>query len=58
MQWVGTAEMASAVSNAGGLGMITALTQPTPEALTREIDRCKSMTDKPFGVVHIQNLYN
>lgn len=50
MQWVGTAEMASAVSNAGGLGVLTALTQPDPEALAREIARCRSMTDKPFGV--------
>ncbi|MGE3595716.1 MAG: NAD(P)H-dependent flavin oxidoreductase [Dehalococcoidia bacterium] len=50
MQWVGTAELASAVSNAGGLGIITALTQPTPDALRREIDRCRRMTDKPFGV--------
>ena len=50
MQWVGTAELASAVSNAGGLGMITALTQPTPDALRAEIDRCRLMTDKPFGV--------
>jgi len=50
MMWVGTAEMASAVSNAGGLGMITALTQPTPDALRAEIDRCRKMTDKPFGV--------
>lgn len=50
MQWVGTAEMASAVSNAGGLGLLTALTQPTPDALAREIDRCRSMTDRPFGV--------
>lgn len=50
MMWVGTAEMASAVSNAGGLGMITALTQPTPDALRREIERCRTMTDKPFGV--------
>jgi len=50
MQWVGTAEMASAVSNAGGLGMLTALTQPTPDALGEEIDRCRSMTDQPFGV--------
>ena len=39
MMWVGTAEMASAVSNAGGLGIITALTQPTPEALIKEIER-------------------
>ncbi|KJX99666.1 2-nitropropane dioxygenase like protein [Zymoseptoria brevis] len=50
MQWVGYAEMASAVSNAGGLGIITALTQPTPEDLRKEIRKCKSMTDKPFGV--------
>ena len=50
MQAVGTAEMASAVSNAGGLGIITALTQPTPQALRDEIERCRSMTDKPFGV--------
>ena len=50
MQWVGLAELASAVSNAGGLGIITGLTQPTPEDLLGEIDRCKSMTDKPFGV--------
>jgi NAD(P)H-dependent flavin oxidoreductase YrpB (nitropropane dioxygenase family) len=50
MQWVGRAELASAVSNAGGLGIITGLTQPTPEALAAEIARCKEMTDKPFGV--------
>ena len=50
MQWVGLAELASAVSNAGGLGIITGLTQPTPEDLLKEIDRCKSMTVKPFGV--------
>ena len=50
MMWVGTAEMASAVSNAGGLGILTALTQPTPEALRDEIVRCRDMTDKPFGV--------
>ncbi|SCK19390.1 2-nitropropane dioxygenase precursor [Variovorax sp. HW608] len=50
MQWVGTAEMASAVSNAGGLGILTALTQPTPDALAKEIDRCREMTDSPFGV--------
>ena len=50
MQWVGTAEMASAVSNAGGLGIITGLTQPSAEALAAEIERCKSMTTKPFGV--------
>jgi nitronate monooxygenase len=50
MQWVGTAEMASAVSNAGGLGILTALTQPDPGALAREIDRCRAMTERPFGV--------
>lgn len=50
MQWVGRAELASAVSNAGALGIITGLTQPTPEALAAEIARCKEMTDKPFGV--------
>jgi NADH:quinone reductase (non-electrogenic) len=50
MQWVGRAELASAVSNAGGLGVLTALTQPNPDALAREIERCRTMTDKPFGV--------
>ncbi|MGE8068664.1 NAD(P)H-dependent flavin oxidoreductase [Pseudomonas sp. NPDC089569] len=50
MMWVGRAEMAAAVSNAGGLGILTALTQPSPEALAQEIERCRSMTDKPFGV--------
>lgn len=50
MQSVGYAELASAVSNAGGLGIITALTQPTPDALREEIERCRAMTDKPFGV--------
>lgn len=50
MQWVGYAELASAVSNAGGLGLLTALTQPTPEDLRKEIRRCKTMTNKPFGV--------
>ncbi len=50
MQWVGRAELASAVSNAGGLGILTGLTQPTPEALATEIGRCRSMTDEPFGV--------
>ncbi|MDX2233685.1 MAG: nitronate monooxygenase, partial [Hyphomonadaceae bacterium] len=50
MQWVGTAELVSAVANAGALGFLTALTQPTPEALAKEIVRCRSMTDKPFGV--------
>jgi nitronate monooxygenase len=50
MQWVGYAELASAVSNAGGLGILTALTQPTPEDLRKEIARCREMTDQPFGV--------
>lgn len=50
MQWVGLAELAAAVSNAGGLGILTALTQPTPERLRREIARCRDMTDRPFGV--------
>lgn len=50
MQWVGLAELASAVSNGGGLGVLTGLTQPTPDDLRREIDRCRGMTDKPFGV--------
>lgn len=50
MQWVGYAELASAVSNAGGLGILTALTQPTPEDLRKEIRKCRTMTDKPFGV--------
>jgi nitronate monooxygenase len=50
MQWVGTAELASAVSNAGALGILTALTQPTPDDLRREIERCRTMTDQPFGV--------
>ncbi len=50
MQWVGLAELASAVSNAGGLGIITGLTQPTPEDLQTEIQRCREMTDKPFAV--------
>lgn len=50
MQWVGRAGLVSAVANAGGLGFITALTQPTPKELSREIARCREMTDKPFGV--------
>ncbi|GFF25941.1 nitronate monooxygenase [Aspergillus udagawae] len=50
MQWVGYAELAAAVSNAGGLGILTALTQPTPEDLRKEIRRCRTMTKKPFGV--------
>ncbi|MBS0283307.1 MAG: nitronate monooxygenase [Proteobacteria bacterium] len=50
MQWVGRAPLVAAVANAGALGFITALTQPTPEALAKEIARCRDMTDKPFGV--------
>ncbi|MFE3225809.1 NAD(P)H-dependent flavin oxidoreductase [Nocardia sp. NPDC059228] len=50
MMWVGRAELAAAVSEAGGLGIITALTQPTPDDLRREIDRARELTDKPFGV--------
>jgi len=50
MHFVGFAELAAAVSNAGGLGIITGLTQRTPEALANEIRRCRDMTDKPFGV--------
>jgi NAD(P)H-dependent flavin oxidoreductase YrpB (nitropropane dioxygenase family) len=50
MHYVGFAELASAVSNAGGLGIITGLTQKTPELLAREIACCRDMTDKPFGV--------
>ncbi|MGB3625081.1 MAG: nitronate monooxygenase, partial [Henriciella sp.] len=50
MHWVGFAEMAAAVSNAGGLGIITALTQTSPDDLANEIARCRDMTDKPFGV--------
>ena len=50
MHYVGFAELASAVSNAGGLGIITGLTQKTPNDLAKEIARCHEMTDKPFGV--------
>ena len=50
MQWVGRAELVAAVANAGALGFITALTQPTPEDLAKEIKRCREMTNKPFGV--------
>lgn len=50
MTAVGTAELISAVANAGALGFLTALTQPTPEALVKEIVRCRDLTDKPFGV--------
>jgi len=50
MQWVGRAPLAAAVSNAGALGVLTALTQPTPEALRSEIARCRELTERPFGV--------
>jgi NADH:quinone reductase (non-electrogenic) len=50
MQWVGRAELVAAVANAGALGFITALTQPTPEDLAKEISRCRDLTDRPFGV--------
>ena len=50
MHFVGYAELAAAVSNAGGLGIITGLTQKTPDKLAAEIERCKGLTDKPFGV--------
>lgn len=50
MQWVSRAELVAAVSNAGGLGILTALTQPSPEALRHEIKKVRELTDKPFGV--------
>ena len=50
MQWVGRASLVSAVANAGALGFLTALTQPTPEELEKEIKRCRDLTDQPFGV--------
>lgn len=50
MHYVGFAELVAAVSNAGGLGIITGLTQKTPELLANEIAKCRAMTDKPFGV--------
>jgi NAD(P)H-dependent flavin oxidoreductase YrpB (nitropropane dioxygenase family) len=50
MQWVGRAPLVAAVANAGALGMITALTQPTPQDLAVEIKRCQDLTDRPFGV--------
>ncbi len=50
MMWISRAELVSAVSNAGGLGIITALSFDTPEKLAKEIDRCREMTDRPFGV--------
>ncbi|MGW0177583.1 NAD(P)H-dependent flavin oxidoreductase [Rhodococcus sp. NPDC003322] len=50
MMWVGRAELVAAVANSGALGFITALTQPTPEDLVKEIARCRDLTDRPFGV--------
>ena len=50
MMWVGRAELAAAVSEAGGLGIITALTQPTPADLVKEVERARTLTDKPIGV--------
>jgi NAD(P)H-dependent flavin oxidoreductase YrpB (nitropropane dioxygenase family) len=50
MQWVARAELSAAVSNAGGLGILSALTQPGPEELRREIERTRALTDRPFGV--------
>jgi NADH:quinone reductase (non-electrogenic) len=50
MQWVGRAPLVAAVANAGALGFVTALTQPTPEDLVKEIARCRELTDRPFGV--------
>lgn len=50
MQWVGLPLLASSVSNAGGLGILTALTQPSPEALREAIKKTKTLTNKPFGV--------
>jgi NAD(P)H-dependent flavin oxidoreductase YrpB (nitropropane dioxygenase family) len=50
MQWIGTGELAAAVSNAGGLGTITALTFPTPDGLREQIKICQSLTDRPFAV--------
>src|SRR6059058_1390330 len=50
MQWVGRAELVAAVANAGALGCLTALTQPTPEDLAKEIARARELTDKPFAV--------
>jgi NAD(P)H-dependent flavin oxidoreductase YrpB (nitropropane dioxygenase family) len=49
-QWVGRAELVAAVANSGALGFITALTQPTPADLAREIAKCRDLTAKPFGV--------
>ena len=50
MGWIARSKLASSVSNAGGLGIITGLTQASPKDLANEIARCKDMTDKPIGV--------
>lgn len=50
MQWVSRAELVAAVANAGGLGILTALTQPSPQGLAEEIERTRQLTDRPFGV--------
>src|SRR5690606_22378099 len=50
MQWIARAELVAAVANAGALGFLSALTQPTPAALLKEIQRCRDLTDQPFGV--------
>ena len=50
MMWVGRAPLAAAVSNSGGLGIVTALTMPTPEELSSEIESCRALTEYPFGV--------
>ena len=53
MHFVGFAELAAAVSNAGGLGTITGLTQKSPSDLAKEIAKCKTLTDKPLSLIHI-----
>lgn len=50
MQWVGRAEFVASISNAGALGILTALTQPSPDELRREIDKTRQLTNRPFGV--------
>ena len=50
LMWVATAELTSAVANAGAMGFMTALTHPEPEGLRAEIRKCRDMTDKPFGI--------
>jgi nitronate monooxygenase len=50
MHWIGRAELVAAVANAGALGFVTALTQPSPEALLKEVERTRALTDKPFGI--------